>query len=905
MGSVSVDSEQDHLFSNLEEEFLAAEDNERENENDVVDNDLDSLFGDAADDDLHSLFSESEDDDDQQHQEPPSHHASDHAPEPGPVELTLPQPSASTSQQPQHHHQQQQPLPSEDLPTLCLTDFTPDELELLEALTPPFTDGHDELEEGQCMPSAPDPPASPFSLQDGHTSGGPAVSTQTPSDLPPEPALSLESLDWLGEITFDEADIEAALAQMEKPELLLNGMVDQVSDSWQGEGSQQQPQQQSISQNHLEIPAQASVPNSSPPVDNSIPQAQEPYVGLPLGNALPQANDPNLLTPPASSPENTPPAPVDNQYIRVSDIPGFRYGHCYTNRGATITRRVDVHPNQLPILLDYITLDRNSRLSVLYRRLELNDWQGKELNKEMKDFVLNSPFQSLVHHKTQGDVKGMKNMLGGAAYYMLTTGWGEKWFGSTECYVSPGNRRQTIWPNDSTIIMVHFMGLLYRIVYQQQVFFRKKEKDAVKNNPNALLSPEPSEASASSPAPVAELEVFSPEATTASPIPETGSEGSETGSEGSTTTATTTSTRASSIISHTVIESVETGAPVALEVSSNTTTTAAIENPCSTVTDNALPVEMDITSEPNFAETSASVPIPEPRAASVGVVEPIVTSNTTPTAAPTTTEAPVKTIVPTIATNTTQTATPVPIAAAPIATVAPVQTTVPITTTTLAQTVTLVPTPASVNTSVPSIITSTTQTHTSIPTPAPANTTTENPTTSTPTPTATQTDEDLIFTGTRKRTHDEFAKGCEQEVAQQATAGPVPVPALLPIPASVPLVSVPVPVPGAAFVLDVPDDANLTYHVHMKNRSTNEDVSPPVTYQHSHSPIIRSGFYTYIMNTIGTICGRTSVSPYIHVLSAGCPRNVRSDADWDSVVMDVYNQKLAGKEGPVLVMCYV
>ena len=41
------------------------------------------------------------------------------------------------------------------------------------------------------------------------------------------------------------------------------------------------------------------------------------------------------------------------------------------------------------------------------------------------------------------------------------------------------------------------------------------------------------------------------------------------------------------------------------------------------------------------------------------------------------------------------------------------------------------------------------------------------------------------------------------------------------------------------------------------------------------------------------------------MLSAGCPRNVRSDADWDSVVMDVYNQKLAGKEGPVLVMCYV
>lgn len=88
---------------------------------------------------------------------------------------------------------------------------------------------------------------------------------------------------------------------------------------------------------------------------------------------------------------------------------------------------------------------------MLYRRLELNDWQGKDLNKDMKDFVLNTPFQSLVHHKTQGDVRGMKNMLGGAAYYMLTTGWGEKWFGSTECYVSPGNKRQTIWPHDSTM----------------------------------------------------------------------------------------------------------------------------------------------------------------------------------------------------------------------------------------------------------------------------------------------------------------------------------------------------------------------------------------------------------------------------------------------------------------------
>ncbi|EAA28566.1 hypothetical protein GE21DRAFT_4647 [Neurospora crassa] len=860
MGSVSLDSEQDPLFSNLEEEFLAAEDNERENKNDVVDTDLDSLFGDAADDDLHSLFSESEDDD--QHPEPPSQHASDHAPEPGSVELTLPQPSASTTTGPQPSQQ----LQDQDLPTLCPTDLTPDELELLEALTPPFTDGQDDLvaqQEGQCMPSAPDPPASPFSLQDGHTSGGPAVSTQTPSDLPPEPALSLESLDWLGEVTFDDADIEAALAQMERPELLLNGMVDQVSDPPQGEGSQQQPPQQSISQDHPEIPAQDSVPNSSPPLDDSLPQAQEPYAGLPGANALPQANDPNLLTPPASSPDNESPAPADNQYIRVSEIPGFRYGHCYTNRGATITGRIDLYPNQLPILLDYITLDRNSRLSILYRRLELNDWQGKELNKEMKDFVLNSVFQSLVYHKTQGDVRGMKIMLGGAAYYMLTTGWGEKWFGSTECYVSPGNRRQTIWPRDSTIIMVHFMGLLYRIVYQQQVFFRKKEKDAARNNPTALLSPEPSEASVSSPAPVAELEAFSPEATTASP--ETGSEGSETCSEGVMMTATTTS----STSLQAVMESVETGAPGSLEIYGNTTTTPVIENPSSTVTENALPMEIETTSEPKVTKTPVSVPIPGSCTASVGVVTPVLES---------TTVAPVETKVPTIATKTTQIAAPVPIASTATTTVTPVQTTVPGNTTTATQTVTSAPTPVCINTSVPSITTtSTTQTDTPVPT--------INNSTPTATSTATpKTNEDLIFTGTRKRTHDEFAKGCEKEVAQQATTGPVPV---------------------ATFVLDVPDDADLTYHVHMKNRSTNEDVSPPVTYQHSLSPIVRSGFYTYIMNTIGTICGRTSVSPYIHVLSAGCPRNVRSDADWDSVVMDVYNQKLVGKEGPVLVMCYV
>lgn len=381
MGSVSVDSEQDDLFSNLEDEFLAAEDNERENENDTnnVDNDLDSLFGDAADDDLHSLFSESEDDEPQrqkqngQQPEPPSqlqHHASNHTPpEPGPVELTLPQPSSSStttgsqpSQQSQPDHlQQQQPLPSQDLSTSSLPDFTPDELELL-ALTCSFTDDHDESvgqQEGQCMPSAPDPPASPFSLQDGHTSGGPAVSTQTHSDSPPEPSLSMESLDWLEGMTFDEADIEAAIAQMEKPENLLNGMVDQVSDPWQGEGAQQQqPQQQSISQKSFESSAEAGVPLSSPPQDNSLPQVQEPYAGQSMGNVSPQANDPNLLTPPASSPENTPPAPADNQYIRVSDIPGFRYGHCYTNRGATITRRVDLHPNQLPILLDYITLGK-------------------------------------------------------------------------------------------------------------------------------------------------------------------------------------------------------------------------------------------------------------------------------------------------------------------------------------------------------------------------------------------------------------------------------------------------------------------------------------------------------------------------------------------------------------------
>lgn len=411
--------------------------------------------------------------------------------------------------------------------------------------------------------------------------------------------------------------------------------------------------------------------------------------------------------------------------------------------------------------------------------------------------------------------------------------------------------------------MVHFMGLLYRIVYQQQVFFRKKEKDAARNNPSALLSPEPSEASVSSPAPVAELEAFSPEATTASP--ETGSEGSETCSEGVMMTATTTS----STSLQAVMETVETGASSSLEISGNTTTTPAIENPFNTVTENTLPVEVETTSEPKVTETPVSVSIPGSCTASVGVVTPVLES---------TAVAPVETKVPTIAIKTTQIAVPAPIAVTPTITVTPVQTTVPGSTTTTTQTVTSAPTPVCINTSVPSITTtSATQTDTPIPT--------TNNSTPTATSTATpRTDRDLIFTGTRKRTHDEFAKGCEKEVAQQATSGPVPV---------------------ATFVLDVPDDADLTYHVHMKNRSTNEDISPPVTYQHSLSPIVRSGFYTYIMNTIGTICGRTSVSPYIHVLSAGCPRNVRSDADWDSVVMDVYNQKLVGKEGPVLVMCYV
>lgn len=463
--------------------------------------------------------------------------------------------------------------------------------------------------------------------------------------------------------------------------------------------------------------------------------------------------------------------------------------------------------------------------------------------------------------------------------------------------------------------MVHFMGLLYRIVYQQQVFFRKKEKDAAKNHPNALLSPAPSEASASSPAPVTELEAFSPEATTPTPVPETVFAGSTTGSESSAVAATTIYNGASNTSSQTVLESIETSGPAAPGIPSNTTTATAVEILLGTVEMNAQPTEIDLTSEPSTAETS--VPITDSQAATIGVVETAVTNNTTPNTALTTAGAPVKTIVPTIASYTTQTFTRVLVASVLTSTVPPVQTTVPITTTTTtpAQTATPAPNPAPVNTSVPQT-TSATQTVAHVYTPAYVTTVTTIPTNSASLPpaasTATQTTDDRVLTPGRKRSHNEFAKGHEQEVAQQPkptspvrVPAPVSVPTIQPIPPSVPLVQVPIPVPGAAFVLDVPDDADLTYHVHMKNRSTNEDVSPPVTYTHAHAPIVRSGFYSYIMNTIGTICGRTSVSPYIHVLSAGCPRNVRSDADWDSVVMDVYNQKLAGKEGPVLVMCYV
>lgn len=91
------------------------------------------------------------------------------------------------------------------------------------------------------------------------------------------------------------------------------------------------------------------------------------------------------------------------------------------------------------------------------------------------------------------------------------------------------------------------------------------------------------------------------------------------------------------------------------------------------------------------------------------------------------------------------------------------------------------------------------------------------------------------------------------------------------------------------YVLDLPQDANLRYTVHVKSRETGQELGPVVTYQHGQGPET-DAIYSRL---IGSFMAQ-GVTPEIWILNGYGMQMVLDEAHWEQIVLQIYNRRRAG-----------
>ncbi len=82
---------------------------------------------------------------------------------------------------------------------------------------------------------------------------------------------------------------------------------------------------------------------------------------------------------------------------------------------------------------------------------------------------------------------------------------------------------------------------------------------------------------------------------------------------------------------------------------------------------------------------------------------------------------------------------------------------------------------------------------------------------------------------------------------------------------------------------EVPDNADLTYRVYVKDKITGCDLSAPTVYSHANQCIAR-GAYEYLKSSFEA----AGYSPIVTIHTANSTRNIGSEEDWVSAVREIY-----------------
>jgi hypothetical protein len=101
-----------------------------------------------------------------------------------------------------------------------------------------------------------------------------------------------------------------------------------------------------------------------------------------------------------------------------------------------------------------------------------------------------------------------------------------------------------------------------------------------------------------------------------------------------------------------------------------------------------------------------------------------------------------------------------------------------------------------------------------------------------------------------------------------------------------------------AYQLEIPDDAKLTYHIYVKDKVDNTDLSPPAVYRHSDDMITR-GAFSYLKSSLEA----AGHLPTFEILTPNGRRIICNESEWEQAVVAIYNRRRSG--GSVEIDIYI
>lgn len=152
--------------------------------------------------------------------------------------------------------------------------------------------------------------------------------------------------------------------------------------------------------------------------------------------------------------------------ITLADI-GFPLANAATRRNTRLNRRSDGNVGEAAGLAEFLTF-KVERFDEHFERLGLGAHKGKSLKKAFEDLVAErGPDRtvSLCHDK--------EGLLRLAFDLLVEERWGVKWFGpDCERVIA----QPPIWPEDSTVLIIHFTSLLRKVFHFHKLKIAKTAK---------------------------------------------------------------------------------------------------------------------------------------------------------------------------------------------------------------------------------------------------------------------------------------------------------------------------------------------------------------------------------------------------------------------------------------------